>query len=116
LAGRVPALALSTRQLSTLLSSGSTLSEALGVLVENSSNARLKSILLEVSESVTGGSSLSKALEAHPEVFTTFYRGLVAAGEASGSLDRVLTRLADYLEARSKIINEVRAALTYPAS
>lgn len=114
---RVPPqlLALSTRQLSTLLSSGSTLSEALGVLVENSSNARLKSILLEVSEGVTGGSSLSKALEAHPEVFTTFYRGLVAAGEASGSLDRILTRLADYLEARSKIVNEVRAALTYPA-
>jgi len=113
---RVPPglIALSTRQLSTLLSSGTTLSEALGVLVENTSNARLKSILLDVTEMVTGGSSLSKALEGYPEVFSAFYRGLVAAGEASGSLDKVLTRLADYLEARSKIINEVRAALTYP--
>lgn len=113
---RVPPglVSLSTRQLSTLLSSGTTLSEALGVLVENTANARLKSILLDVSELVAGGSSLSKALEGHPEVFSTFYRGLVAAGEASGSLDKVLTRLADYLEARSKIINEVKAALTYP--
>jgi len=113
---RVPPglLALSTRQLSTLLSSGSTLSEALGVLVENSSNARIKTVFLEVSESVVGGSSLTKALDAHPEVFSVFYRGLVGAGEASGSLDTVLSRLADYLEARAKIINEVRAALTYP--
>ena len=107
-------LALSTRQLSTLLSSGSTLSEALGVLVENSTNARLKSVLLDVSEMVVSGSSLAKALEAHPEVFSAFYRGLVGAGEASGSLDRVLARLAEYLETRTRITNEVRAALTYP--
>ncbi|MBI5587882.1 MAG: type II secretion system inner membrane protein GspF [Deltaproteobacteria bacterium] len=108
-------LALTTRQLSTLLSSGSTLSESLDVLVENSSTPRLKSILLAVKESVIEGNSLSRALEAHPEVFSTFYRGLVASGEASGSLDKVLTRLADYLEARSRILNEVKAALTYPA-
>lgn len=108
-------LALTTRQFSTLLSSGTSLSEALRVLVENSSNAKLKSVLLSIKESVIGGSSLARSLEAHPEVFSTFYRGLVASGEASGSLDRVLIRLADYLETRARITSEVKAALTYPA-
>ncbi|MDP2689905.1 MAG: type II secretion system inner membrane protein GspF [Deltaproteobacteria bacterium] len=111
----VQLLSLSTRQLSTLLSSGTTLSEALAVLVENSASPRLKSVLLGVMQSVTEGSSLARALEAHPDIFSTFYRGLVASGEASGSLDKVLSRLADYLEARARVVNEVKAALTYPA-
>jgi len=108
-------LSLTTRQLSTLLSSGTTLSEALSVLVENSASPRFKSVLLDVKEKVAEGVSLSRALEAHPEVFSTLYRGLVASGESSGSLDAVLTRLADYLEARARIGSEVKAALTYPA-
>ncbi len=108
-------LSLITRQLSTLLSSGTTLSEALSVLVENSPNIRFKSVLLGVKEKVSEGVPFSRALEAHPEVFSTLYRGLVASGESSGSLDVVLTRLADYLEARARILNDVKAALTYPA-
>lgn len=113
----VPAarLSLTTRQLATLLSSGTTLSEALAVLVENSADARMKSVLLGVKEKVSEGVPLSRALEAHPEIFSTLYRGLVASGESSGSLDVVLTRLADYLEARARIMGEVKAALTYPA-
>lgn len=107
-------LALTTRQLATLLSAGTNLSEALTVLTENTANEKLKSVLLRIKESVMEGSSLSKSLESHPEIFSTFYRGLVAAGEASGSLDKVLPRLADYLEARARIIRDVKAALTYP--
>ncbi len=111
----VQLLSLTTRQLSTLLSSGTTLSEALAVLAQNTSSARLKSVLQNVMQSVTEGSSLARSLEAHPDIFSVFYRGLVAAGEASGSLDKVLSRLADYLESRARIVNEVKAALTYPA-
>lgn len=108
------ALALVTRQLATLLSTGTTLSEALGVLIENTSASGFKSILLDVKESVMEGNSFARALEAHPGVFSALYRGLVASGEASGSLDKALPRLADYLEARARIIRDVKAALTYP--
>lgn len=108
-------LALVTRQLSTLLSSGTALSEALSVLGENTGNPEMQSILSRINESVAQGSSLARALDAHPKVFSPFYRGLVGAGEESGSLDKVLPRLADYMEARARITAEVKTALTYPA-
>ncbi len=107
-------LALFTRQLATLISSGTALSEALSVLGDNTDNAAVKSVLLKIREGVAQGSSFARALEAHPKVFSPFYRGLVSAGEAGGSLDKVLPRLADYMEARVKIISEFRTALTYP--
>lgn len=117
LGGRIPAQAvtIATRQLANLLSAGTPLVEALSILVENTANPGLKTVLSNVNESVAGGSSLSKALEPHPKQFSTLFRGLVAAGEASGSLDSVLLELADYLEARSRMINDVKAALAYPA-
>ncbi|MFQ5464613.1 MAG: type II secretion system F family protein [Thermodesulfobacteriota bacterium] len=107
-------VALATRQLSTLLATGSTLSEALEVLAENTEGPRLRSIILRVKEDVTGGSPLSAALGAYPGVFSPLYRGLVASGEATGSLDAVLARLADHLEARSRIVRDLWTAMTYP--
>ncbi|MBI5644322.1 MAG: type II secretion system F family protein [Deltaproteobacteria bacterium] len=109
------ALTLTTRQLATLLSTGTALPEALLILTNNTDNARLRSILINIKESVAGGSSLTTALAPYPDVFSPFYKGLVTAGEASGSLDKALLQLADYLEARAKIVSEVKAALTYPA-
>lgn len=109
------ALAAASRQLATLISSGTSISEALQVLADNTDNLKLRSVLIETRENVLGGSSLSKALEKNPEVFPPLFRGLVQAAEASGSLDQVLPRLADYLEKRARIRSEVRAALTYPA-
>lgn len=109
------ALAAASRQLATLISSGTSISDALQVLAENNDNALLRSVLLATRDAVQGGSSFSKALAAHPEVFSPLFRGLVQAAEASGSLDQVLPRLADYLEKRARIRSEVRAALTYPA-
>lgn len=108
-------LALTTRQLSTLLATGTNLSDALEVLAENTTNAVLKPIVLRVRERVMEGGTLSRALESYPEVFSPFFRGLVASGEAGGSLDKSLARLADYLETRSKIVRDLKTALVYPA-
>lgn len=108
-------LALATRQLSTLLAAGTSLTEALAVLTENTLNERLKTVLAGIRRSVTEGSPLSKSLERHPDLFNAFYRGIVASGEASGSLDRVLPRLAAHLESRARVMNDIRAALAYPA-
>lgn len=107
-------LALTTRQLATLVASGTPLMEALGVLIENTENPGIKKAFARVKESVAEGSSFTRALEASPDVFSPFYRGLAAAGEASGTLDKALPRLADYLETRARVMREVKAALTYP--
>jgi general secretion pathway protein F len=107
-------LALATRQLAVLLKTGTNLTEALGVLADNLTDERLKSIILKVKASVLEGSTLARALEAHPAVFSPFYRGLVNSGEATGALDQVLARLADYLETRARIVRDLKTALIYP--
>ncbi|HHL40970.1 MAG TPA: type II secretion system F family protein, partial [Deltaproteobacteria bacterium] len=108
-------LALTTRQLATLLGSGSRVTDALSVLADEGGFARLRPVLLDIKDSVAQGNSLARSLETRPDIFSPLYRGLVAAGEASGSLDRALARLADYLETRARITREVKAALAYPA-
>ena len=107
-------LAFTTRQLATLLTAGSTLSDALNVLADGEKNIRLKSILFGIKNKVAEGISLSNALSDYPRIFSEIYRGMVAAGEASGSLDKVLLRLSEYLEGRAKIIRDIRSAIIYP--
>jgi general secretion pathway protein F len=107
-------LALTTRQLAILIMSGSVVSDALNVLAEGERNVRFKSILFGIKNKVAGGYSLSNALSDYPDIFSEIYRGMVVAGEASGSLDRVLLRLSEYLEGRAKIVRDSRSAFIYP--
>ncbi len=102
-----------TRQLSTLLSSGVTLMEALSSISEENKGL-YRNMLVDIKEKVSGGSSLSKALEGYGKIFPEFYINMVAAGEASGNLDKVLRRLADYLEAQDNLQSKVRISLIYP--
>src|SRR5271165_231872 len=74
-----------------------------------------KRVLTQVVDRVNEGGSLAKALEAHPHVFSNLYVSMVAAGEASGTLEAVLERLADFMESQSKLRGKVGAALAYPA-
>jgi type IV pilus assembly protein PilC len=67
-----------------------------------------------VVESVRGGVDLSRSLEAHPRVFPDLYVNMVRAGEASGQLDQILVRLAEYQEANAQLKREVKSAMTYP--
>ncbi len=102
-----------TRQLSTLLSSGVTLMEALTSISEE--NKRFwKNMLVNIKERVAGGASLSKAIEEYSGVFPEFYVNMIAAGEASGNLDKVLIRLADFLEDQSNLKSKVRISMVYP--
>ncbi|MBI5588819.1 MAG: type II secretion system F family protein [Deltaproteobacteria bacterium] len=108
-------LAAATRQLSSLLSSGTTLFDALTLLVNEEENVSLKGALIAVKDGVTAGSSLSSALEAHPGIFPEIYVRAVEAGEAGGALDGALIRLSEYLDARARVYARVRTALIYPA-
>jgi general secretion pathway protein F len=102
-----------TRQLSTLLSSGVTLMEALSSISEENKGF-WKTMLVSIKEKVAAGSSFSKALEEYQKIFPEFYVNMVSAGEAGGNLDKVLSRLADFLEAQSNIKSKVRTSMVYP--
>lgn len=107
-------LALITRQLSTLVGAGLPLVDCLSALIEQLDNARVKRVFSQVREQVTEGGTLADALKAHPRVFSDLYVSMVRAGEASGALDVVLLRLADYTEAYAELRGKVQSALTYP--
>lgn len=107
-------LSLLTRQLATLVGAGLPLVECLNALIEQVDSARQKRILSQVREKVVEGGTLADALKAHPRVFNELFVNMVRAGEASGALDIVLVRLADYTERAAQLRTKVRSALTYP--
>ena len=104
-----------TRQFSAMTSAGLALVTCLDILGGQSENKKLSAAVKQVSSDIQGGSTLADALQKHPSIFTPLYSNMVAAGEASGSLDTVLTRLADYLEKSDALIRKIKGAMTYPA-
>lgn len=102
-----------TRQLSTLLSSGVTLMEALSSISEEN-RGFWKNMLVNIKERVAAGSSFSKALEEYENIFPEFYVNMVATGEASGNLDNVLSHLSDFLESQANLKSKVRTSMIYP--
>lgn len=107
-------LAMITRQLATLVGAGLPLVDCLSALIDQLDTARVKRVFSQVREQVTEGASFADALKDHPRVFSDLYISMVRAGEASGSLDVILLRLADYTESYAKLRDKVRSALTYP--
>ena len=107
-------IALVTRQLATLLRSGIPLIEALGAIVDQVEGAKLKRIFGQVKTQVNEGSSLADAMGQHGDVFDDLYVSMVRAGEASGALDKVLSRLADFTEAQAALRSQIQNAMFYP--
>jgi general secretion pathway protein F len=107
-------LALLTRQFATLITAGLPLVESLTTLIEQTEQDFLKRVLSHVRQQVREGRSVAEALQAHPRVFSDIYVNMVKAGEASGTLDTVLARLADYSEGQARLLRTVQSALTYP--
>ncbi len=103
-----------TRQLATLLGAGIPLINALASIIEQSSNPALKRVLAQIRDSVNEGSTLTNALARHPKLFSNIYTNMVRSGEASGSLDIVLERLADFGEKQKALQGRLKAALIYP--
>ena len=107
-------LALMTRQLSTLIKARIQIVEALSALQEQMDNPTLRVILSELKQKVNEGSSLANALAGYPKVFDNVYVNMVEAGEASGTLDVVLLRLAEFTESQVKLKNKIQGAMVYP--
>ena len=108
-------LSVMTRQLATLLKSGLPLVTSLNAMADQVENPNLRKILTQVRERVNEGSSLAAALQEFPKVFPDIYTNMVSAGEASGALELVLLRLAEYSEKQVKIRNKIQGAMIYPA-
>ena len=114
--GSVPVedLAMMTRQLATLIRAKIQIVEALAALTDQVENANLRLVLSDLRQKVNEGASLAKALTDHPKIFNSVYANMVEAGEASGTLEIVLLRLADFTEAQVKLKNKIKGAMTYP--
>jgi general secretion pathway protein F len=103
-----------TLQLSTLLNAGLPLIPSLSVLVNQTQNPELKQTLAQIRSEVNEGKSLSQSLTAFPKVFPSYFVNMVRAGEASGKMDIVLERLADFSEKQQALKLRIISALTYP--
>jgi general secretion pathway protein F len=103
-----------TRQLSTLLGAGIPLVPSLSVLVTQTKNPLLKKTLAQIREQVNEGKSLTASMMSFPRIFPSFYINMVKAGEASGTINLVLEKLADFSENQQALNSKVRASLTYP--
>jgi len=113
-AARKGELEVFTRQLSTMLSAGIPMLEALEILADQAESPGFAFCLDRVVDDIRSGSDLSRALESHKKVFSNIYVSMVRAGEVSGQLDIILTRLAEYLEAAAHLRAEIKSAMTYP--
>lgn len=107
-------LVLFTRQLSTMVGAGIALLESIEVLGAQAETPGLKKTCEKLSTELRNGSDLSSSMEQCPRAFSPLYVSMVRAGEASGQMDIILSRLADYLEASQALKREVRSAMTYP--
>ena len=104
-----------TRELATLIEAGMTLDRSLQILMDLTEPEHIRRVLGDLQERVRGGATFSSALDAQDGQFPRLYINMVRAGEASGALDQVLDRLADYLERVAELRQTVTSALVYPS-
>jgi general secretion pathway protein F len=107
-------LAMSTRQLASLLSARLPLERALAAVIEQAERPVVRDRFAAVRSEVVGGQTLAASMAKFPRDFPEVYRALVAAGEQSGDLALVMSRLADYVESRTALASRVKLAFTYP--
>ncbi|MCC7040777.1 MAG: type II secretion system F family protein [Burkholderiales bacterium] len=109
-------IAFFTRQLATMLRAGVPLLQAFEIVARGHGNPRFSRLMMDIKNKIEAGSSMSQAFREHPKHFDQLYCNLVAAGEASGTIDAILERLATYKEKILAIKGKIKSALFYPIS
>jgi len=104
-----------SRQMATLFSAQISALRIFRLLASQVENSTLKKYLTEISDDLSGGTSISSALARHPDAFSSFYVNMVRAGEESGKLDETFNYLADYLDRSYEVTSKAKNALIYPA-
>ena len=108
-------IAVFCRQFSVLLNAGVTIVESMSILKGQTESKKLDAVIENMNGQLRSGVVLSGAMESHPGVFGELFINMVKVGEASGTLDSIMTRLADYFERDYKIRQKIKSAMTYPA-
>lgn len=98
-----------------MINSGLPLVHSLDILAEQTENDKLRKVIKDVLHAVESGNMLADSLDQHPNVFTKLFVNMVAAGEAGGTLDTILLRLASFLEKSDALMRKIKAAMIYPA-
>lgn len=113
---RVPAseITMMTRQMATLLTAGFPLVTAIDTLIKQTGSPTFKKIISRVKDSIEEGKSFAAALSDYPNIFSQIYINMIRAGEASGTLEIVLERLADISESQTALNSKIKASLAYP--
>ncbi|WP_300461049.1 type II secretion system inner membrane protein GspF [Desulfobacula sp.] len=111
---RTSEISMMTRQLATLIAAGFPLTTALHTLLPQTKKESFKRILSQIKDSIEEGSSFAGALAQYPGIFTAVYINMVRAGEASGTLEIVLDRLADIYEKQHRLNRKIKSAMAYP--
>jgi len=104
-----------SRQFSTMINSGLTITKSLQICIEQTSNQNFQRILNDIAKDVDAGTSLSGAMSRYPIIFDSSYTALIKAGESSGKLDSILARIAETYEANRDLQSRLKSALIYPA-
>jgi type IV pilus assembly protein PilC len=104
-----------SRQIATLFEAQVSALRVFRLLAAESENPKLQNVLTEISDSLQGGSSISRALSNYPDIFSSFYVSMVKSGEESGTLEKTFVYLADYLDRMYLVFTKARNALIYPA-
>lgn len=104
-----------SRQIATLFEAQVSALRVFRLLAAEAENPQMRGVLNAISDDLQGGSSISRALSSHPEVFSSFYVNMVRSGEETGSLEKSFAYLADYLDRSYQVATKARNALIYPA-
>lgn len=107
-------IAIMCRQFYTMLNAGLPILECLSILSGQIENNKLRNTIMQVETDVNRGGVLSESMKKHPKVFPQLLTSLIASGEASGRLDSVMLRMANYYEKETKVANKVKSAMIYP--
>lgn len=103
-----------TRQLATLIGAGLPLVQSMRTVLDQTSNKRMQEVIQDIIVDIEGGKTLSDSFSKHPQVFNKVFLALVSAGEASGTLDESLKRIAAQQEKDAALMSKIKGALTYP--
>lgn len=103
-----------SRQIATLFEAQVSALRIFRLLATEAEKPQLRNVLSHIGDELQAGSSISRALGAHPEIFSNFYLSMVRSGEETGSLDKSFSYLADYLDRSYQIITKARNAMVYP--
>ncbi len=108
-------LVVLSQQMAVMIRAGLPLIEVLDILSEQSERAKLAEVVRRVEKDVESGSSLTEAIQKHPNVFSVFFISMVRAGEASGMLDTILDQVAMYMERIASLQRKIKSAVMYPS-